>query len=102
MPGASFVNKTVAKQQNELHCTGSPLTEAPRIELKLDVRESKPQITSPYLFFLADGTYLAGEESNTSKVYITDEVFDPDTLKPDSAWEQIKKMHGNWHMTTRT
>ena len=91
VPGASFVNKTVAKQQNELHCTGSPLTEAPRIELKLDVRESKPQITSPYLFFLADGTYLAGEESNTSKVYITDEVFDPDTLKPDSAWEQIKK-----------
>lgn len=90
VPGASFVNKTIAKQQNEFHCTGTPLTEGPRIELKLNVRASKPQITSPYLFFLADGTYLAGKESNTSKVYITDEVFASDTLKPGPVWEQIR------------
>lgn len=91
LPVLSSASKTAVKQQNELHCTGSAAALDPSpIELKLDIKTSKPQVSSPYLFFLMDGTYLAGKESNISKVYITGEVFEPDTLKSGAEWERIK------------
>lgn len=91
LPVLSSASEASVKHQNELHCIGSTsaLATSP-IELTLDVKTSKPQVTSPYLFFLIDGTYLAGKELSASKVYITDEVFDINTLKSSAEWEQIK------------